>query len=124
MTRRVWLVPAVITILSISGLLGAGRISVPTLTFVYDDGFRGQTASAEFIVEGVRCYGTANLLRKQIETVPGIISMIAYGGRHRVTVEYDPARTGPQDILDSIERPLMTANGPMEWFKVISSRTK
>ena len=124
MTRRVWLVPAVITVLSISGLLGAGRISVPTLTFVYDDGFRGQTASVEFIVQGVRCYGTAKLLRKHIETVPGIISMIAYGGRHKITVEYDPARTSPKHILDSIERPIITSDGPMEWFRVKSSKTK
>jgi hypothetical protein len=120
----VWLVPTLIIVLSISGLLGARRISLPTLTFIYDYGFKGKTASAEFIVEGVRCYGTANLLRKHIESVPGIISMIAYGGRHRVTVEYDPARTSREEILDSIEKPVMTSNGPMEWFKVTSSETK
>ncbi len=107
---------------SIAGLLGARHISLPTLTFTYQEGFRGRTETAEYTVDGMHCYGTANLLTKHISEVPGLVSIIAYGGRHRAVIEYDPQKTTPGDIHRAIEAPVETPKGPMQWFKVTATK--
>ncbi|MFZ1947695.1 MAG: hypothetical protein WAW06_09115 [bacterium] len=120
MTWKVWIVPAVIVALSIGGVTGAKKISLPTLTYIFDKGFRGEAATAKMTVDGVQCYGTANALREHIAAVPGLVSMVAYGGRHRVVLEYDPEKVGPEGITRAIEQPVMTRQGPVAFFKVLS----
>lgn len=124
MTWKVWIIPAVIVALSFAGVLGAKQISLPTLTHIFDKSFKGETKTANLTVDGVRCYGTANALRQHIESLPGLVSMVAYGGRHRIVLEYDPAKTNPDQIALAIERPVMTRQGPMAFFKVLSSEVK
>ena len=121
MTWKVWIIPLVIVALSFAGVLGAKKISLPTLTFIFDKEFHGKTATAKLTVDGVRCYGTASALREHISTVPGLVSMVAYGGRHRVVLEYDPQRVTLDQITRSIESPIMTRQGPMEFFTVMAS---
>lgn len=124
MTRRVWLIPAVIVIFTVLGLVGARHLTIPTFVFVFDEGYTAETASVEFTVQGVHCYGTADLLREHISHVPGLVSLVAYGGRHRVDVDYDPTRTGPGAIRTAIEQPLMTRTGPARVFSVTAWKEK
>jgi len=119
-TWKAWIIPVVIVALSFAGLLGAKQITLPTLTYMFDKEFRGETATAKLTVDGVRCYGTANALREHIASLPGLVSMVAYGGRHRVDLQYDPRRLMPEQITESIERPVSTPQGPMAFFKVVS----
>ena len=121
MTWKVWIIPVVIVALSIVGVLGAKKISLPTLTFIFDKEFKGQVATAKLTVDGVRCYGTADALREHIAGLPGLISMVAYGGRHRVVLEFDPSRLRPGEIAQAIERPVQTRQGPMAFFKVLAA---
>lgn len=120
MTGKVWIIPAAVAVLSVSGVLAARLVSIPTLTFTYDEDFTGESARATFTVEGVRCYGTADFLRKHIESVPGLISLVAYAGKHRVVVDYASGQTTPEDIIAAIEAPVMTRAGPQTFYKVIS----
>jgi copper chaperone CopZ len=120
LTRKVWIIPAVIVLLTVVGVLGARMITIPTLAHTYDNAFTGEAERAVFTVSGVRCYGTANYLREHIETVPGLISFVAYGGKQRVVVEYDRAETGPEDIVRAIEAPVMTKTGPESFYEVVS----
>lgn len=124
MTRRVWIIPGVVVVFTILGLVGARHLSIPTFVFVFDEGHTGETASIELTVQGVRCYGTANLLREHISEVPGLVSMVAYGGRHRVALDYDPARTDPGAIRNAIEQPLMMRTGPARVFSVTAWKKK
>ena len=120
MTRKVWIIPAVIAALSVSGVLGARIVSIPTLAFRYDADFTGEAARAIFTVQGVKCYGTADFLRKHIESVPGLVGFVAYGGKHRVVVDYAKGKTTPEDIIAAIEAPVMTKAGPRVFYKVLS----
>jgi hypothetical protein len=120
-TWRVWIIPLVIVALSFAGVMGAKKISLPTLTYIFDKDFKGQAGTANLTVDGVRCYGTANALREHIGNLPGLVSMVAYGGRHRVVLEYDPGKTNPDQIALAIESPVMTRQGPMAFFKVLSA---
>jgi hypothetical protein len=123
-TWKVWIIPVVIVALSFAGFMGAKRISVPTLTFIFDKEFRGETATAKLTVDGVRCYGTADALREHIAGLSGLVSMVAYGGRHRVDLRYDPRRVAPDQITESIERPVSTPQGPTAFFKVVGVDVK
>jgi hypothetical protein len=123
LTKKVWLVPVLVVALTVSALLGARLISIPTLAFTYDDTFKGHTSRSTFIVQGVRCYGTANFLREHIAPVPGLVSFVAYAGRHRVDIRFRPDMTTPQDIISAIERPVMTREGPRSFYKVLDCKT-
>lgn len=120
MTRRVWIIPAVIAALTVAGLLAAGRISLPTLTYTFDEDFRGASADVTLTVRGVHCYGTADMLREHIEEVPGLVSLVAYAGRHKVLVEYDPASITPEEIAAAIEAPADTPAGSRSIFTVLA----
>jgi hypothetical protein len=120
LTPRVWIIPAVIAALAVSGVLAARAISIPTLAFTYDENFRGESARAIFTVNGVRCYGTADYLREHIASVPGLISMVAYGGKQRIVVDYAVGQTTPEAIVGAIEAPVMTKTGPRSFYKVLS----
>lgn len=120
MTWRVWIIPVVIVALSFAGVLGAKSISLPTLTYIFDKDFTGKAGTANLTVDGVRCYGTANALRQHIQNLPGLVSMVAYGGRHRVVLEYDPVRADPDQIALAIQRPVQTRQGPVAFFKVVA----
>jgi len=122
LTRRVYLIPVVVAALAAAGVVGANYISVPTLTHQFDSEFAGEAAGAELIVQGVRCYGTADFLREHIEAVPGLISMVAYAGKHRVIIMYSPSEVSLDDIVTAINAPSMTADGPVRYFEVTSRR--
>ena len=124
MTRRVFIVPAVIVLLTVAGVVGAKYISVPTLTHVFNDDPAGSTATAVLTVDGVGCYGMADFLRQHIESVPGLVSMVAYGGKHRVVIEYSPQALDLEDIISAIEEPVLTDDGPMQYFQVVSHEIK
>ncbi|MGD9400833.1 MAG: hypothetical protein PVF95_01060 [bacterium] len=124
MTARVWVVPAVVASLAVAGLLGASLISVPTLTHSFDPGFEGERATTVLTVDGVRCWGTADFLREHIEHVPGLVSMVAYAGKHRVVIVYSPGAVDVEEIISEIERPIETDDGNLMFFDVISSEAK
>ena len=120
MTKRVWIIPLIVALLAVSGVLGARLISIPTLTFTYDEGYEGESSRATFTVSGVRCYGTADYLREHIESVPGLIALEAYAGKQRIIVDYDGEKTGAEDIIRAIEAPVETKSGPRSFYEVLS----
>jgi hypothetical protein len=122
MTRRAYIIPAVIAALAAAGLAGANYISVPTLTHVFEPDFEGETARAELIVEGVRCHGMADFLREHIESLPGLVSMVAYAGKHRVIIEYSPERISLDGIVAAINEPSDTDEGRVRYFEVVSRK--
>jgi len=119
LTSRVWIIPLVVAALAAAGVVGANFISVPTLTHVFDAEFEGETARAELIVEGVKCYGKADFLREHIESVPGLVSMAAYGGKHRVIIEYSPRDVSLDEIIAAINVPSETDDGWVRYFEVV-----
>ena len=56
--------------------------------------------------------------------LPGLVSLIAYGGRHRIVLQYDPQKVTPDQITAAIEQSVMTRQGPMAFFKVLAVDVK
>jgi len=123
MTWKVWFIPIVIGALAVGGVMGSKKISLPTLTYTFDKDFKGEAATAKLTVDGVRCVGTANAFRQHITGVPGILSMVAYGGRHRVVLDFDPKRVTLEEITSAIDKPVMTLQGEIPFFRVVSSQS-
>ena len=124
MTKKVWIIPAAIIVLSIGGIVGSRVVRIPTLTFRYNENVEGEVAQARLTVEGLRCYGTANSLRKHIGPLPGLVSITAYAGRRQVDIYYESGETSLEQIISAIEDPIMTNDGPVAFFKVVSSADK
>ena len=121
MTRKVWIIPAVIVLLTFAGVLGARAVRIPTLTFRYAESVKGEVAHAAFTVRGLHCYGTADYLREHIESLPGLVSIVVYAGRRQVDIYYQSDETSPEQIISAIEAPIMTEAGPVMFFEVVSS---
>jgi hypothetical protein len=120
LTRKVWIIPALVAVLTLSGILGARVIRIPTLTFRYDVNPEGEVAHVTLFVQGVRCYGTANFLREHIEPLPGLVNIVVYAGKKQVEVYYQSDQTNREQIISRIESPVMTKTGPMRFYKVVS----
>jgi hypothetical protein len=120
LTKKVWIIPSIVALLAVSGVLGARLISVPTLTFTYDEAYEGRSERAILTVRGLKCYGTADYLRQHIASVPGLVAIVAYAGKHRVVVDYDATKTGVEEIIRAIEAPIATKAGPQSFYKVLS----
>jgi hypothetical protein len=120
----VYLIPAVIVVLTVAGVVGANYINLPSLTHSFDPAYEGETATTVLIVEGVRCRGMADYLREHIEHVPGLVSMVAYAGKHRVVIEYAPEAVDVETIIAAIEEPVETDDGLMQYFDVTSRQDR
>ncbi|MFH1312641.1 MAG: heavy metal-associated domain-containing protein [Candidatus Eisenbacteria bacterium] len=121
MTRKVWIIPAVIIVLTFAGILGARAVRIPTLTFRYAESVEGKVAHTTFTVQGIHCYGTAESLREHIGSLAGLVSITVYAGRRQVDIWYQPDKTSPEQIISAIEDPIMTEAGPVMFFEVVSS---
>jgi hypothetical protein len=84
--------------------------------------FCGWVCPLGTLFEGVRCYGTADYLREHIEHLPGLVSMVAYAGKHRVVVEYSEQAVSLDTIIAEIERPVQTEDGLIQYFDVVSRK--
>lgn len=79
----------------------------------------GTTRTAELIVQGLRCRGTANFFMKRIEKIPGIVAVATYVQEHRAVIEYDPSEIDEETIISKIEAPVRLRNGKVvKPFKV------
>ncbi len=73
----------------------------------------GKTATAELIIKGLRCRGTANFFMKRLEKVPGIVSVSTYVQEHRAAIEFDPGKIDEEAMIAEIEKPVRARNGRM-----------
>jgi copper chaperone CopZ len=121
LTKKVWIIPAVIIVLSIGGIVGSRAVRIPTLTFRYNESVEREVAHARLTVQGLRCYGTANALREHIGSLPGLVSIAVYAGRRQVDIYYESDETSLEQIISAIEDPIITDAGPVMFFKVVSS---
>ncbi|HEY5912031.1 MAG TPA: hypothetical protein VJA21_15615 [Verrucomicrobiae bacterium] len=83
----------------------------------------GSGARATFIVDGVRCKGTAMFFSSLYEDTPGIMRVETFAGEHMAVFTYDP-KTVTQDRIRAImEAPIPFDDGTTsQVFRCISVR--
>lgn len=96
--------PTIVALMMLAGILTAWNIPMPTVKKTYANyGKTANAASAEMIVTGLRCRGTALTFSWIIEQNPGILSFEAFVAEHRARILYDPSSIDTTRIKALIE---------------------
>jgi len=83
----------------------------------------GSGAKAEFIVDGVRCKGTAMFFSSLYEEVPGILRIETFAGERMAVFTYDEKVITPDRIRAIMESPIEFEDGTTsQVFRCLSSR--
>ncbi len=104
-----WWIPAAVLVLALLGIGSASFVAVPSYTREFQPAAAADSAglrTAVLLVEGLRCVDTAERAATQLDDICGIIRFVAFASRNRAEVTFDPARTGPADIVEAIEGPV------------------
>ncbi len=96
MPKVVW-IPVLIAALIIVAFATTNAYRVPTFEHRFAES-SGETASVRFVVDGVRCRGTAAGFANMIGEVPGVLGLTTYARSNEAFVEYDPEETSPDEI--------------------------
>lgn len=107
MRAPAWIIPVLVVAFAAAGVGGAKLVVAPSLTRAYADAAPGSaTRTSVFVVEGVKCVDTAERAARQLEGVPGVLSLEAFASRARVEVTYDAALVDAEAIRDAFEGPV------------------
>ena len=117
---KIWkIVPAVLTVGLIAfGMWAGGKFELPTIDMkwgmemVNEDGsvtkLVDEDALQTITVEGLRsvkCYGSSMSFKAKLEKIPGVYGVKTYVKRHSADILYDPAKTDPDKIQETIYVP-------------------
>ncbi len=92
----------------------------PTLTTVFANQ-PGETAT--FVVDGIRCWGTARFFTSLYEDTPGVLAIQAYASERKAVFTFDPAAISRERIRAIMEAPIPFSDGTTnQVFTCISIR--
>lgn len=83
-----------------------------------------QVRTAEMIVQGVKCKGTANFFLARYEGEEGILDLEAYAADHKVIVTYDASKIGTDRIQEIGNAPVEMNDGEHRTFFVVEKLTE
>jgi hypothetical protein len=90
----------------------------PTTMVAFDQA-PGETSV--FIVDGVKCQGTAAYFTSMYDSVPGIISIETFASEHKAIFTYDPSVISTDSIKAVMETPVHFDDGTSaQAFKCLS----
>jgi len=101
-----WMLPVILITLTTAGVAGGRAFALPSYSHAYGPAGSGARASSTLVVQGVRCVDTAATAARQLDGLPGVVSLVAYASRNQLKVEYDPALVGLDDISAALEAPV------------------
>jgi len=116
--KKVILIPVLIAILVLVAFATTNAYRVPTLEMTFVAQRPDNVEVATLTVEGVRCRGTSGTCAKQIEDVPGVVSMTTYARNHMVIIEYDPTLTDVEILKAEICEPVRARGQLYDVFSI------
>lgn len=112
------LIPIVVIASLFGGYFLRSAFTQPTTANVYD---KKSGAKATFIVDGVKCKGTAAFFTSLYDSIPGIIGIETFASEHKAVFTYDPERISRDSIRTIMEAPIPFEDGTTEQiFKCLS----
>lgn len=109
------IIPALVVLALAAGLALRPALTRPTTRTVFAEGSGTQRA---FIVDGLRCAGTARLLTSIYEKTPGILAIETFASERRVIFTFDTNAITTERIRALMEAPVPFADGTTNtWFK-------
>ncbi len=116
--------PVVIPLLVLAALVaGYGLRTSFTQATTVQTFAKGAGAKATFVVEGVRCKGTALFFSSLYEEEPGILSITTFASERTAVFNYDPKTVTPERIKAIMEAPIPFNDGTTaRVFRCVSIR--
>jgi hypothetical protein len=114
------LIPILVAVALAGGYTLRIAFTQPTLTKVFADR-PGETAT--FVVDGIRCWGTARFFTSLYEDTPGIFGIQAYASERKAVFTFDPTAISRDRIRAIMEAPIPFDDGTTsQVFTCISVR--
>ena len=112
------LIPTIVIASLFGGYFLRSAFTQPTTNVAYDT---SSGAKATFIVDGVKCKGTAAFFTSLYDSIPGIIGIETFATEHKAIFTYDPDRITRDSIRAIMEAPIPFDDGTSEQiFKCLS----
>ena len=114
------IIPMLVAMALVGGYSLRIAFTQPTLTKVFAD-TPGEKAT--FVVDGIRCWGTARFFTSLYEDTPGVISIQAYASERKAVFTFNPGVISRDRIQAIMEAPIPFSDGTTsQVFKCISLR--
>jgi len=120
--KRVIVIPVAIVAFVALAFVTTNAYRVPTLVQTLGAARPSAVKTVHLTVNGLKCRGTSNLFARQIEDVPGVVSLTTYARTHSAIVEYDPALTDPATIRAAAVEPIILEGQVYNVFEVVGER--
>jgi len=113
-------IPVLVTLALAAGYGLRASFTRPTTVQTFAE---GTGVKATFIVDGVRCKGTAMFLSSLYEDIPGILGIETFAGERTAVFTYDPKIVTRDRIRTIMEAPIPFKDGTTsQVFKCMSVR--
>ena len=112
------LIPAIVIVSLFGGYFLRSAFTQPTTAVAYD---QTSGVQATFIVDGVKCKGTAAFFTSLYDSIPGIIGIETFATEHKAIFTFDPGTISRDSIRAIMEAPIPFDDGTTEQiFKCLS----
>jgi len=115
-----WALPVLASLALTAGYFLRIPLTRPTSVQTFAEGTGVTTA---FVVDGLRCKGTAAFLTSRYEETPGILQIETFASERTAVFTYDPQRLNPSRIREIMEAPIPFEDGTTQQvFRCVSPR--
>jgi len=94
------IIPVIVAVALFGGYFLKTAFTQPTTSFTYNGSPENRST---FIVNGLKCKGTATFFSSLYDSVPGIASIVTFASDHKAVIEYDPEVISPDSIKSVME---------------------
>ncbi len=113
-----FVIPILIAIALAGGYFLRSAFTQPTTSVIHSD--RSGTMSV-FIVEGLKCQGTASFFSSLYDSIPGIYGITTYATEHKAVFNYEPEKLSTDSIRAVMEATIFFDDGTSgQFFKCLS----
>ena len=115
-----YVIPVLVTLALLAGYGLRTSFTRPTSVQTFAE---GNWSKATFVIDGVRCKGTAVFLSSLYEDIPGILGIETFAGERTAVFTYDPKVVTQDRIREIMEAPIPFQDGTTsQVFKCMSVR--
>jgi hypothetical protein len=106
-----FVIPVLVIVALFGGYFLRSAFTQPTTNVAYEskDG-----AKAAFIVDGLKCKGTAAFFTSLYDSIPGIIGIETFATEHKAIITYAPEKIGIDSIKAVMEAKITFDDGTSE----------
>ena len=102
------IIPMLVALTLVGGYSLRIAFTQPTLTKVFAD---KPGEKATFVVDGIRCWGTARFFTSLYEDTPGVFSIQTYASERRAVFTFNPGLISRDRIRSIMEAPIPFDDG-------------